>query len=79
MFQVFLVWEKTQPESWKAQEVGIASAYLPSCHVLLWLRLKSLGSHTFQIEITLRCLKGQESHCADTGPSPPGSLPDIHP
>lgn len=71
------VWEKNQTEPWEAQGVGIASAGLPSSHVLLWLSLKSLSSRTFQIEVTPRCLKGQESRCADTGPSSPASLPHI--
>lgn len=60
------------------QGVGIASASLLSYYDLLWLRLKSLGSHMFQIEVTPRCLKGQESRCADTDPFRPGSLPRIN-
>lgn len=62
MFQV--IWGLEEDSE---RTVGIASSYLPSYAILLWLRLKSLCSHMFQIEVTPRCLKGQESRCADTG------------
>lgn len=39
----------------------------------LQLRLKSLGSHTFQMEVTPHCHKGQNP-CADTAPHPPLTL-----
>ena len=62
-------------ETWEVQEAGTAPAYLPSYDVLLLLRPKSLSSHTFQVEVTLHYLKGQDSRCADKRLPPPGSLP----